>query len=754
MPAVEKRILHSMLRASILQKAGALAKHGLTLATRPTAAPALSRLEKYCAALSLSPPDRSYATTPKHIRKRKKAALEAERPPVFLRHVELFRDAIQANNISQIASAYNALRNQLPLGEKDVADIAKALHTALRLLTQSVRQTRIPAEIINLADLLVLDIQAKVLPPSYDAHLHLLSFYKESAAFEKGNAFWSWLVKQGDDYVNANLYGVALELFAFQGRPAEDTEALYEKALARFPGVFLEYHLAHNAVIADRSQPTAISGIPRALLQGILTARILRGDAKNAYLTLDTTLRLFPTHVPSRFITLFVQERPLDEAYKVFFLACRAGATPGHDALKILLTRLRKVAALSPTENAAVLRAMVMACYAHTTSGAALNNKSLNELVIAIAGSLKDHVYTKKSSDQLRPVTDAISALIADLFGVWAAQNSPPGIASFNSMIANLAGRGKRKDILDQTLETMQHIGLKPNTVTLRSILAAAGDMNDAEAIRSAWTDLVANRIATGAALELVDWQNLLNAARRINDPEYVQQQLINFQHIVPHHILDRMSTALQGENFSRLQKENQNVSQESTMATAELLKVIEVLQRDVKYMAENAQSGRNFYEDPLSLSLAKHSGVYANVPEQHIRTVYDEMTTDTPALEILPESSPEPEAEKQPAAMSSTGFPLDELRYENWKTINELLFDARLHDQQYMDIVDESIKLGTPPPSRDMELSNVPKLAEFAGLSDPTSKHANDRQDTLNDKQVTLDEFREKIYELRGRKA
>ncbi|KAG2166823.1 hypothetical protein JADG_006562 [Aureobasidium aubasidani] len=146
--------------------------------------------------------------------------------------------------------------------------------------------------------------------------------------------------------------------------------------------------------------------------------------------------------------------------------------------------------------------------------------------------------------------------------------------------------------------------------------------------------------------------------------------------------------------------------------------------------------------------------GVYANVPEQHIRTVYDEMTTDTPALEILPESSPEPEAEKQPAAMSPTGFPLDELRYENWKTINELLFDARLHDQQYMDTVDESIKLGTPPPSRDMELSNVPKLAEFAGLSDPTSKHANDRQDTLNDKQVTLDEFREKIYELRGRKA
>ncbi|KAH0261004.1 hypothetical protein KCU84_g21859, partial [Aureobasidium melanogenum] len=346
-----------MLRASTLQKAGAFAKHGLAVATRPELGPTglLSRLS----ALSLTRPTRSYATTPKHIRRRQKAALEAQRPPAFLRHVELLRHALDANDVRQIASAYNVLRNKIPLGDQDVADIAKALHTSLRLLSQSIRRSRIPAELSNLADLLVLDIQAKILPPSYDAHLHLLSFYKESAAFDKGIAFWSWLVKQGDDYVNANLYGVALELFAFQGRPAEETEQLYESALDRFPGVFLHYHLSHNAVIADRRQPTVISGIPKALLQGILTARILRGDAKNAYLTLDTALRLFPTKIPTRFVTLFVQERPLDEAYRVFMLACQAGATPGHDALKILLTRMRKVAALSPIRNAALLRAMI-----------------------------------------------------------------------------------------------------------------------------------------------------------------------------------------------------------------------------------------------------------------------------------------------------------------------------------------------------------------------------------------------------------
>jgi hypothetical protein len=770
----EKGEKYSMLHASRLQQAGAIAKHGLAVTTRPSfapTAPILSRL----AALSLTRPTRtrSYATTPKHIRKRQKLALESDRPPPFLRHVELLRDALTANNIPQIASAYNVLRNAIPLGDKDVADMAKSLHTSLRLLSGFVRETRIPAELINLADLLVLDIQAKVLPPSYDAHLRLLSFYKESAEYEKGTAFWSWLAKQGDDYVNANLYGVALELFAFQGRPAEDTEELYEKALARFPGVFLEYHLSHNAVIADRRQHTVISSIPKALLQGILTARILRGDAKNAYLTLDTTARLFPAKIPTRFVTLFAQERPLDEAYKVFMLACQSGATPGHDALKILLARLRKVAATQPIENAAILRAMIMATYAHTTSGAPLHNKSLNELVIAITGLLKDHAYTKMSSDQLRPITNAISSLLSDLFGIWASQNSPPGIASFNSMIANLAGRGKRKNVIDHALEAMNHYSLKPNTVTFRSILAAAGEMSDPEGVRSAWTDLVANRIEKGAALELVDWQNLLNATRRINDPEYLQQQLANFQHILPPYILDRMSTALQAGNFSRKLNPDKNPSSNDLETVARSMKVIELLKQDVKYMSENAHLGRNFYTEPVSLYLLDRSSLYTNVSETDIRTVYDEMTTDSSTvLDIFPPSPPEPktnvetdieveteteaEVEEMAPAMSTTGYPLDELRYQNWKTINELLSDAKLHDKEYMDAVDDAIKRGIPPPSRDTELVRVPKLDEFVGLSDSTTLSTSDEQNSVANDQhiVTLDELREKIFELRGRKA
>ena len=72
------------------------------------------------------------------------------------------------------------------------------------------------------------------------------------------------------------------------------------------------------------------------------------------------------------------------------------------------------------------------------------------------------------------------------------------------------------------------------------------------------------------------------------------------------------------------------------------------------------------------------------------------------------------------------------------------------------MDAVDEAIKRSVPPPSRNTELSHVPELDEFMGLSDIATSSANTTQSDIadNEHKVALDEFREKILELRGRKA
>ncbi|KAG9721801.1 hypothetical protein KCU73_g14143, partial [Aureobasidium melanogenum] len=223
------------------------------------------------------------------------------------------------------------------------------------------------------------------------------------------------------------------------------------------------------------------------------------------------------------------------------------------------------------------------------------------------------------------------------------------------------------------------------------------------------------------------------------------------------------MSTALQAQNFSRKLNPDKNDSERDLITKEKTMRILELLKRDVEYLSNNAQLNRNFYTEPMSLSLLNRSSVYTNVPEEYIRTVYDEMTTDSSTtLNIFPSPTSEPstnieadaEAGETPA-MGPTGYPLDELRYQNWKTINELLFDAKLHDKKYMDAVDEAIKLGTPPPSRDTEWDSVPELDEFVGLCDSATTQSDKRSTPADgEKTVTLDEFREKIFELRGRKA
>ncbi|KAG9643911.1 hypothetical protein KCU64_g11565, partial [Aureobasidium melanogenum] len=223
------------------------------------------------------------------------------------------------------------------------------------------------------------------------------------------------------------------------------------------------------------------------------------------------------------------------------------------------------------------------------------------------------------------------------------------------------------------------------------------------------------------------------------------------------------MSTALRAQNFSRKLNPDKNDSKNDLITKEKTMRILELLKRDVEYLSNNAQLNRNFYTEPMSLSLLNRSSVYTNVPEEHIRTVYDEMTTDSSTTpNIFPSSTSEKtdteadaEAGEQTPAMGPTGYPLDELRYQNWKTINELLFDAKLHDKKYMDAVDEAIKLGTPPPSRDTEWDSVPELDEFVGLCDSATTQTDERSTIADgEKVVTLDEFREKIFELRGRKA
>ncbi|KAF1356657.1 hypothetical protein BDV97DRAFT_287021 [Delphinella strobiligena] len=618
---------------------------------------------------------------------------------------------------------------------------------------------------------MVADIQSDKLPPDHIAHLHLLAFYKEARQLDKAYNFWEWLENQDNEYVNPAVYGAAIELLAVQGRPAEETEGLYIQALKRFPGSFNEYHLSPDAVLPDRGQPFNIRGIPVTLLQGMLTARLLRGDSKNAYIALDVALRLFPTQLPSRFFTLFVDERPLTEAYKVFIMACRSGTTLGPDCLKALLAKMRPVAVTDPLANAAVTRSMLTACYAFAASGNSLTPNHLTELVIAVTSVLQHSSLQHLEKDVMHQLTHPILLVVAKLFAIWASQNARPGIAAFNSIISNVAGKGSREDVLATCLADMQELGLEPTAVTRRSILKAAGDIGDSHLVKDAWDRLVDYRQSIGARADLGDWQTLARAARQVREQDYVRQQLLELG--------DGMQPAMVARIEGLLQETVEKATTGSETSSPEhVVKMVDQLLKDAEYMDDQLLQNRfrDFHINPVPTSIA-HAEHIETGPDQLLRGIYDELTADksfTPAendqpdehfSEVIEENMPSSSetvtevlsveaATEASSAVSTTGIDYAELRYQNWKTINELLAEAEQNDSDYLAAVDAAIQQGTLPPKRDNGWKRPATTSRSVGLADLDSFKADAHSDgavnsTENDND---DDVRQRILRLRGR--
>ncbi|KAI6786685.1 hypothetical protein KC335_g16898, partial [Hortaea werneckii] len=225
---------------------------------------------------------------PKHVRRRQRQEREAELHPQpssgsanELQLEQALAQAITEINIKDVISIFSQMQDYRALHRSATWRICQCLHEGYR------RQFRAPAteakrqdmdEMVAFAENIVAHIRKGDLAPDCRAHLHLLGFFKEIGAFGSGVAFWHWLENQGDDHVNKDVYGVAIDLLAKNGNPLSELEELYERALERFPGQFSAYYLAPNSILADREAPTTIPGIPMILLQGILSARLLRGD--------------------------------------------------------------------------------------------------------------------------------------------------------------------------------------------------------------------------------------------------------------------------------------------------------------------------------------------------------------------------------------------------------------------------------------------------------------------------------------------
>ena len=350
---------------------------------------------------------------------------------------------------------------------------------------------------------LVRDLQRGKAPPSPEGSLRLISFFKEAKLRAEGLQFWKWLVEQSDEYVDASVYGAAIELLALSGERLDRIEALYSQGMKRFPSGFIEYHFSPYAVLQKPSQRQYLKGLSQSLLQGIITARMMLGDIYGAYLGLDTALRIFHYQMLPRICEIFVQSRSIPEAYKVLLMSIRTGVRLKAPMLRVLQTRMvdwQRTAKLY-SDKLQLSERSLNVFYAYVASGnqlfytnVGLLVKNLTRLMSPprpIDMELSDYIKFRK--EIRKKLSDSTFETVETIIEEGKVE---PEISVYNTLIS-MAGRSRNRTLFGKILQRIESHNLKPDDVTYKVVLTAAGLLEDAEIVKSTWNTIADTFIIT-----------------------------------------------------------------------------------------------------------------------------------------------------------------------------------------------------------------------------------------------------------------
>ncbi|KAF2083556.1 hypothetical protein K490DRAFT_69685 [Saccharata proteae CBS 121410] len=598
-----------------------------------------------------------------------------------------FQDNINAARIDDAMTQYSKLIAGNTFDSKDTWRLCQAIHNRFRVPSTS---DEVKSKLQTYAKQVLRDVQEGSTPPHPRASMHLLAFFQDAELYDEGRQMWRWLVKQDEEFIDPACYGVAIELFAKEGRTElPRLEGMYTSALQRFNGNFLAYHFSPEAIIPDRGQRNLLT-LPFLLLQGIMTARILLGDWRRGYLALDTALRLLPNSGMHRMFAMLIYHRPVSQGYKSFMLACRSGYVPSDMALKNIIVRLAsegsgrgKNSAMGMDTRMIYVTKAIACMHAHYGAGGSINGRHLS-LMIRCFNDLVP--ISKFQRYKPRPIQSAIvevgwkAALKLIKAGVEMDRYTCTGLVT-------LAGIARRPSYLGEAIKALLQAesGSTPSPEFQRCVITAAGRIGHRELIETTWENSTARQV--------LDWTTLAQACVASDHLEYFERQKTELPSYSA--LSDAEKGKIASTTINPPTDYSENYAQGDPAAIEPLM---EEAMSEVDKLADLMEMGRqrNFYQDPVQIR-----SKYPLASEEDLRKVYDELTTDPNA----PPPSSDPEK-------TSTGYPLDELRFQNWVDMTEMIAEAEAEAEEAQKAREEH--LATDPGAAMLE-KNAEAEAEEA---------------------------------------
>jgi hypothetical protein len=630
---------------------------------------------------------------------------------------------------------YPSLRTKLL--PDDTNHLAQILHTFIR----KAQDEQDKAWLTSQVNLLVRDLQTGELAGSAHASSHILSIFREAGKFSEGEAFWAWLLKQDSQHVSMSTFGAGIELLAYAGSSLESLEGLFIEALRRFQVPFAEYHFSPNAILPDRAQPFPnIKGMSMGLLQGIIVARLLHGDLENAYHALDAALRIMPTQVPSHIFQIFCDERPLAEKYKVFLVACRSRIPLYPGTLQRILQATHPGYLRGDFDERHIqkrvkaIKASLKAVLAYAGAGGKLDEGHLNNIITAMTLLIPSPPRCNAEGEVepgWKQFNQEIGRHAERLLETFLPFVVSKVLVAHHGLIV-LAGKAKDADLLSRTVANLHHRGRRPNEKTYRLILRAAGECGDTNQMKSAWEILVRDAEEQNRSLEHLD-QAALVAATSYSGctaaAEFLQEE----------------ASRLQWDLQAGVAPLSENVAAESTIVSpVDFSQMAAMFSNELdevyNFPADYFTSDKAFYNCRLDTSYDRDLSLG---PTDVLRKIYDEMTTDP--------NQPSKSHGEEAGHGRSSNVPLDQLRFEHWVSITELLALAKREKLLKDKMIDKAIEKKVP--FRQIEKAQHAEAQSESPVIDVSRSSSDQTMETgaVSASSRAPEELREYIYRLRG---
>ena len=356
-----------------------------------------------------------------------------------------------------------------------------------------------------------------------------------------------------------------------------------------------------------------------------------------------------------------MNNRPLNEAYAVFLVACRAGNVRSPTQLTALLVKIKKAMYYSESlrDRIILLRASANAIYAHLEAGGTLDPIPLASFLTSFGSLLPEPAPGEDYEGDVALLRNRIVTFAHGVLSTLFKAGMSPSPNAFTALV-HLAGRLRVPDLLRVSLQDIRAAQVDIGETGLRTVLAAAGQTDAKDLLEDTWTRIARDADSQGNQIFFRDWITLGKACRNARHLHFFRTQLAELEHTIHPQYKDRVMSLLDRDPPQSRQSLS-SIDLEAFDAN------LDALDKQIENITAVIMCGQplDVRQTPFYMFLNPQKIPLANIDD--LRKVYDEYTVD----------QHQPPAENTASAFSSTGIPLDELRFANWVSVVELMDQA-----------------------------------------------------------------------------